>query len=341
MEKLNTIPTKAFGFGLGFLVFDSLAMVCIVLFTGIALFRYSKIWARARTLYFGLVLLSLWSVLNWIDMVIRHTNAEVTYAYILTDCFFSIIRVVSDIFTLWGTLHVMIRYNVLRGRDVHLRLWILGGPLWFLGIYHVCLRFALAISWLSFADIETINKIAKAKNAFEIAFTALEFVISLFALLTSGASFLYDDVRNYMSFACLALWLRSFCELVITGELDRNPTRLNLTLRTRNVTYHLFSAAFAIFISYAIPKPSKRDPLLNQENFAITRVRDHVKKRISDDTKQGQNTAANIATVLYTPERAEPAMKTEYEFLRHKYKDWTPIYKWHGESNGQYGSSKL
>lgn len=39
--------------------------------------------------------------------------------------------------------------------------------------------FALSFAWLSFSDLNVINAIAKARSGFEIAFTALAFVITL------------------------------------------------------------------------------------------------------------------------------------------------------------------
>lgn len=46
----------------------------------------------------------------------------------------------------------------------------------FLGVYQICLMFALSFVWLSFSDLDVINAIAKARSGFEIAFTALAFV---------------------------------------------------------------------------------------------------------------------------------------------------------------------
>jgi hypothetical protein len=56
---------------------------------------------------------------------------------------------------------------------------IIAGLLCFLAFYHICLLFALSFAWLSFSDLHVINAIAKARNGFEIAFTALQFISTI------------------------------------------------------------------------------------------------------------------------------------------------------------------
>jgi hypothetical protein len=54
-----------------------------------------------------------------------------------------------------------------------------GVLLWGLGLYHTCLLFAVCFSWLDFSELQVIDEIMRARNAFEISFTALLFVGSL------------------------------------------------------------------------------------------------------------------------------------------------------------------
>jgi hypothetical protein len=81
---------------------------------------------------------------------------------------------------------------------------ILGGLLGFLALYQLCLQFALSLAWLSFADLGAINDIAKARNAFEIAFTTVQFVSTILtafwsydvAELNLGLDIKYKKVRE-------------------------------------------------------------------------------------------------------------------------------------------------
>jgi hypothetical protein len=59
---------------------------------------------------------------------------------------------------------------------------VLAGLLWFLALYHLCLLFALCFAWLSFSDLDAINTIAKARSGFEVAFTSLQFVGTIWAV---------------------------------------------------------------------------------------------------------------------------------------------------------------
>ena len=70
-----------------------------------------------------------------------------------------------------------------------------------LGVYSICLKFAVSISWLSMNDVGVIQAIAKARNGVEVAFSALQFVMSIIAVLwadntTRVERKLYRKVRN-------------------------------------------------------------------------------------------------------------------------------------------------
>jgi hypothetical protein len=81
---------------------------------------------------------------------------------------------------------------------------IIAGLLWFLALYHLCLLFALAFAWLSFADLGVINDIAEARNCFEIAFTAVYFISAIWTALWAFDIMVnrypkiqYPEVRSY------------------------------------------------------------------------------------------------------------------------------------------------
>lgn len=111
-------------------------------------------------------------------MAVRQGHTAVTYSYILFGCFHKIFRILSDIATLWGLSRVIIRYHTLHGQGLHSALRIPGNILVFVGVYHLCLNFSLAFSWLSFVDLGVINKIATSAAKFEICFAALYFIFS-------------------------------------------------------------------------------------------------------------------------------------------------------------------
>lgn len=58
--------------------------------------------------------------------------------------------------------------------------------------------FALAFAWLSFADLDVINAIAEARNGFEIAFTAVQFVAMLWTVSWAWVALdSYPGIPNY------------------------------------------------------------------------------------------------------------------------------------------------
>lgn len=133
-----------------------------------------------------------WSVLHWIDVVVHTLRAHVAYSYILVGCCFNVIRGLSDVCVLWGTMKVLIRYEDIRpsmASDYFAGSTIIGCLLWFLALYHLCLQFALSFAWLSFADLSVIDKIAEARSCFEIAFTVVQFISTIWIVVWAYDSF--------------------------------------------------------------------------------------------------------------------------------------------------------
>lgn len=124
-----------------------------------------------------------WFVLHGVDVLIHNRRVRLRYGYILVGCFFTIFRALSEIFILWGTWRVLIRYKYLRPNTKELpRIFYLAGLvglLWLLALYHLCLLFGLSFAWLSFSDLHVINSIAKARSVVELSFTALYFICTL------------------------------------------------------------------------------------------------------------------------------------------------------------------
>lgn len=118
-------------------------------------------------------------LVHWLDVVCRHQRLQAKYSYILAFCLFNTIRALSDVLILGGVTVMSCRLEALDSSS-----WtcVLSGFLLFLALYHICLLFSLAFAWLSFADLRVINSIAKARNAFEIVFTTLQFFMTMGAL---------------------------------------------------------------------------------------------------------------------------------------------------------------
>ncbi|MCJ1343005.1 hypothetical protein MMC31_001194 [Peltigera leucophlebia] len=241
--------------------------------------RRSKQWPEVWILHIGMLLLSIlstsWSVLHISDVIVHFRRARVPYGYILVGCLYKAFRVISDVFVVWGTGRVLIRYrhlrpNIWKPQSVFCLTAIVAVLLLFIGVYQICLMFALSFAWLSFSDLNVINAIAKARSGFEIAFTALAFVITLgIAALTMlrDLDSLYQE-ELWSVPASIALLIRSFCEIVIVGQLDRSPAGIQNINRARDITYGLFSVLFVGCITFAIPAKGAEDPLAKREEIA-------------------------------------------------------------------------
>jgi hypothetical protein len=114
-------------------------------------------------------------ILHWVDILIRYYRTPVLYNYIIFPAILHIFRVFSDIYVVWGICRVIRRYHSLRREDtVFAAVFAL---LVLLGVYQLCLLFALDFTWLGFADPGVINEISKDRIAFEVAFSAVMFVV--------------------------------------------------------------------------------------------------------------------------------------------------------------------
>ena len=132
--------------------------------------------------------------------MVHNFRAPVNYSYILVGCVYNVIRAFSDVFVLWGTWRVLIRHEEFRPTMEKSRnlAWTTTTAvlLLFLTLYHLCLLFALAFAWLSFADLDVINAIAEARNGFEIAFTAVQFITTLMTVLWA-VIMLKESISHY------------------------------------------------------------------------------------------------------------------------------------------------
>ena len=141
--------------------------------------------------------------------------------------------------------------------------------------------------------------------------------------------------------ASVALLVRSFCEVVIVGQLNRWPAHIQTIDRARDVTYGLFSAVFAAYAIRIVPPNTSEDALLEKEKTAVKEVAAWVVTRLEEVTEGGKRTAPSISTLLDTlesslgprsnswnPEDSSDMKREEIGRLKAIYANWEPIYKW-------------
>lgn len=153
--------------------------------------------------------------------------------------------------------------------------------------------------------------------------------------------------------ALIFLIIRSLCDVVTVGQLDRNPVHLQAILNARETTYGFFSSIFAFCIFFAIPTKWQPDHLsavkeaedqcrIIAQNRAREEVRDWVLAKLKEVSENGKKTAPTMSKLLEKLEEELMAFddsedqykvletkKLEIRELRGLYKDWEPIYKWH------------
>jgi len=151
--------------------------------------------------------------------------------------------------------------------------------------------------------------------------------------------------------AISALSIRSFCEIVIVGQLDRWPENLAEIMCARDVTYSLFSIPLAIALIFSMPNFPNDHSVVKEENEA-EEVRCLVLQRIDDGSQSGSTTAPEINDILNGIEgqfnsgkalhngefqaitngsgkrgQSIEAQLLEVERIRTMYGEWTPIRK--------------
>lgn len=137
-----------------------------------------------------------------------------------------------------------------------------------------------------------------------------------------------------MSLASSALVARSFCEVVIVGQLDRHPTHLQTILRARNVCYHLFSLGFISLVAFTTrpDNPNEPDPLVLREEAAVQNARDFIIARLDERTGGRVITAPNFGVLLddlrNNTHLQSPEMEAEIKRLEKEFGDWDPVYRW-------------
>ncbi|CZR59674.1 uncharacterized protein PAC_09568 [Phialocephala subalpina] len=343
--------------GLGCISFEALVAFIVTLAVLFAVVRRSKDWPEAIRLHIGLVLLSAWLITHWIDEVISHTDPDVTAYFQIYSMLTHFIRIVSDVLIITGLWRVIIRYDFLRPLKVDLFAdTLFSSVLWVLAGIHIVLLTATTGTWLGDVDLDKVNSVARARSAFEVTYTAVQFcamlVMSIYACSRAterqtGCPY-YNKEFTYMSHAAFALLLRSFCEVVIAGQLDRAHRHIFDTQRARDVMYGLFSIYLVWVVAFAVPEKGKEDPLVEKDCSAVAEIKRLIEEKIAEVTDGGKNTAPTMASVLNGIEatlkaqtvpaegQQEYFMKlNEIARLRKLYGNWEPVYKGGSNTDGQ------
>lgn len=151
-----------------------------------------------------------------------------------------------------------------------------------------------------------------------------------------------------MAYEAFALFLRSFCEIIIVGQLDRRGSNIFDSQRARNVMYGLCSIYLVWAAVYVVPEKGKEDPLVTKDHAAVEEIKRLVEGKIAEVIDGGKNTAPTMAKVLNgieadlraqtVPEDAqqEHVMKlNEIARLRKQYANWEPVVKSGSNTDGQ------
>ncbi|KAF1808250.1 hypothetical protein P152DRAFT_462739 [Eremomyces bilateralis CBS 781.70] len=363
LNGLWDVPTKTVSSGIGMSVWNGLAALLVtipVVTLTINTIRLGhRAWPQTRVLNYGLICLSLYLIVHWIDSIIHVSRTKVTYGYILISTFFSVLKIISDVLVLCGSLkllfrleHLSPRFGMVEYRGLN-RLFL---AFLFLSFYHICLLFARDIAWLYASDPQVIQLLATARNGFEIAYMAMQFLGAVIAfswardLDTVSISGYYQRYIREAPVSLLCLVARSFCEIVIVGQLDRWPAHLATIFRARDVTYSLFSIAFTLFISFRQPN-SPKDSYIAKEEDEVQEVKLWVLQAIERKSESGRATAPELESTLQQLERELESKKVlqngflvpkdtqglnyrsteaqllEIERIRMLYRAWTPVCK--------------
>ncbi|KAF8862361.1 hypothetical protein BDZ45DRAFT_799177 [Acephala macrosclerotiorum] len=342
--------------GLGCISFEALVAFIATLAILFAVVRRSKDWPEALRLHIGLILLSAWLITHWIDEVISHTDPDVTSYFQIYSMLTHILRIVSDVLIITGLWRVILRYDFLRPLNVDVFAdTLFSSVLWVLASIHIVLLIAVTGTWLGDVDLDKVNNIARARSAFEVTYMAVQFcamlVMSIYACSRATerkTGCPYYDEFGYMAHAAFALLLRSFCEVVIAGQLDQDRGKVFDTQRARDVMYGLCSIYLVWAVAFVVPEKGKEDPLVEKDRSAVAEIKRLIEEKIAEVTDGGKNTAPTMSSVLNGIEttlkaqtvpaegQQEYFMKlNEIARLRKLYGNWEPVYKGGSNTDGQ------
>jgi len=162
----------------------------------------------------------------------------------------------------------------------------------------------------------------------------------------------------------MALSTRSFCEIVIVGQLNRWPAGILEIYLARDACYGLFSGVFLCALPFSLPRAETDDPwemdylITTRQEAELQRTLDswpgdahrRFKTKLGELTRNGQKTAPDVSQIfdalrgdLRAESTASPAqgdghhrlLEGKLEILntmQETVRDWVPVYKWDGRN---------
>lgn len=152
-------------------------------------------------------------------------------------------------------------------------------------------------------------------------------------------------MKFLLGLGTVCLTVRSFCELVITGQLDRWPANLERIHRARDVTYGLFTVLFILFMVIAIEVTPSNDSIFEEDRRFREEVKSMITTQYATTTEDGRLTAPPISELFdliqeqLNQERKEDSSESvewklriksnELKRMRKQFGSWAPIFKGH------------
>lgn len=296
-----------------------------------------------------------------------------TYSYAVVGTpFLSIFRVCSDVLVSFGVFRLTVRFAQPCNEPIatlHFFLdleWYIGLFFWVLTLTRSLILFALSFCWLSATvNVAAIDKLARVCYGLDAAYTAAQFVgVGAMAICSWDGIDYSSPTQNDRggrtnNRRCWDLWnqavlpsllARSFCEVVIAGEMSRaTVVNFRLVTRVRHITHGLFTVALFWGLCFALP--TERALADKWVDEAKASVRARLAGLVSERTQQGRVTAPDVKDLLEemakyrlfnrdNPARVQPMAweserlakeATEGYYLgelRKRYAAWTPIQRW-------------
>jgi len=173
-----------------------------------------------------------------------------------------------------------------------------------------------------------------------LAFTTIQIgmmrLVNVFVIGTG--SYLQRVQDAALTIATGALFLRSFCQVIIVGQLNRVSNNSQAAFRGFDATYGLFGLVFLGAIEFSIPFESSSEMRghENTQSSAVGEVKRGLSSLLRSKTQEGLQTAPKLtelldelAQQLDIPKRVGITdynpKNDEIKRISRKYKGWRPI----------------
>jgi hypothetical protein len=243
-----------------------------------------------------------WYIITIVDLFLHETQIKATYGYILLDFFLACLKLASGIFLLAATHRIVASqlFDCPQVPKIGAKLWLMIGELFVItlsvmALYYLGSLLSNQVLWLGLADATTIDNIVSRRNSLQSAFYAMQLVLSLMILAVASALswFRRMDISKTQERitigATLAIWTRSFCELVVAKHYHPVPAG---TAAARDAIYGLSTIAFLFLIQ------------LKAIDLSISTAKDPILASMEEDTRRYM--LAKVETVMQSGNRPPP-----------------------------------